>query len=344
MLVVLQRVREELVHLGDAGRDAEVDGSVTDLNDKSTNNLGVNLVGDLELLALADVGRLGDGSLQSVEGSLVESLSAGNSELNLTAGGRDDGGELLNNTGDKSKSVVLGEGGEEVLDGLVLGVDLLLELLDDGLLVGRGEGRGGQDGGELGVLLDESAESVQGIGSGVDARGLDGGSVQSSSICAINAEDGNRGLDFGRGSGSERSDGGGSEGEGSLRSGDSGGAENLCEATTGRRPDSVKKRERQNDKHRIRNHARKAEMRTRMKKVLRALEKLRKKPDAQPEEIIEIEKLIAEAYKAIDKTVKVGAMHRNTANHRKSRLARRKKAIEILRGWYVPNAEPVAAT
>lgn len=77
--------------------------------------------------------------------------------------------------------------------------------------------------------------------------------------------------------------------------------------------------------------------------VFRALEKLRKKPDAQPEEIIEIEKLIAEAYKAIDKTVQVGALHRNTGNHRKSRLARRKKAIEILRGWYVPNAEPVAA-
>ncbi|CAO1945527.1 unnamed protein product [Urochloa humidicola] len=40
----------------------------------------------------------------------------------------------------------------------------------------------------------------------------------------------------------------------------------VCEATTGRRPDSVAKRERQNEKHRIRNHARKAEMRTRMKK------------------------------------------------------------------------------
>jgi small subunit ribosomal protein S20 len=36
---------------------------------------------------------------------------------------------------------------------------------------------------------------------------------------------------------------------------------------TGRQPDSIKKRERQNDAHRIRNHARKAEMRTRMKKV-----------------------------------------------------------------------------
>ncbi|VAH79082.1 unnamed protein product [Triticum turgidum subsp. durum] len=111
---------------------------------------------------------------------------------------------------------------------------------------------------------------------------------------------------------------------------------------TGRQADSVKKRERQNDRHRIRNHARKAEMRTRMK-VFRALEKLRKKADAQPEEIIEIEKMISEAYKAIDKTVKVGAMHRNTGDHRKSRLARRKKAIEIIRGWYVPNAEPAAA-
>ncbi|KAL6845410.1 hypothetical protein ACP4OV_024905 [Aristida adscensionis] len=122
------------------------------------------------------------------------------------------------------------------------------------------------------------------------------------------------------------------------------GLEVVCEAgKTGRQPDSVKKRERQNERHRIRNHARKAEMRTRMKKVFRALEKLRKKPDAQPEEIIEIEKMISEAYKAIDKTVKVGAMHRNTGNHRKSRLARRKKAIEILRGWYVPNAEPAAA-
>ena len=45
------------------------------------------------------------------------------------------------------------------------------------------------------------------------------------------------------------------------------GLEVVCEAATGRRPDSVAKRERQNEKHRIRNHARKAEMRTRMKKV-----------------------------------------------------------------------------
>jgi hypothetical protein len=42
-MVVLQSVREELVHLGDAGRDAEVDGSVANLDDESTNNVGVDL-------------------------------------------------------------------------------------------------------------------------------------------------------------------------------------------------------------------------------------------------------------------------------------------------------------
>jgi hypothetical protein len=175
--VVLQSVREELVHLGDAGRDAEVDGSVTDLDDESTNNIRVDLVGDLELLTLADVRGLGDSSLKSVECSLVERLSAGNSELDLTTGGRDDGGELVDNTGDETKSVVLGEGGEEVLDGLVLGVDLLDELIDNGLLVGIGEGRGPQDGDKLGVLLDDGAELDESIGSGVDAGSLDGGSV-----------------------------------------------------------------------------------------------------------------------------------------------------------------------
>jgi hypothetical protein len=41
------------------------------------------LVGDLELLALADVGGLGNSSLQSVEGSLVESLDNNVSPLSL---------------------------------------------------------------------------------------------------------------------------------------------------------------------------------------------------------------------------------------------------------------------
>jgi len=75
--------------------------------------------------------------------------------------------------------------------------------------------------------------------------------------------------------------------------------------------------------------------------VLEALDVLRKKPDAQPEEVLPIETLIADAYSVIDKAVKVGTLHRNTGARRKSRLARRKKAVEIHHGWYTPS--PVTA-
>lgn len=78
--------------------------------------------------------------------------------------------------------------------------------------------------------------------------------------------------------------------------------------------------------------------------VLEALEVLVKKSDAQAEEVIPVEKLIAEAYSAIDKAVKAGTLHRNTGARRKSRLARRKKAAEIHHGWYSPAADPTAVT
>jgi small subunit ribosomal protein S20 len=75
---------------------------------------------------------------------------------------------------------------------------------------------------------------------------------------------------------------------------------------------------------------------------LEALDDLKKKPEAQFEEVLPIEKLIAEAYSVIDKAIKVGTLHRNTGARRKSRLARRKKAVEIHHGWYSP--APTAAT
>ncbi|RWW22358.1 hypothetical protein GW17_00013450 [Ensete ventricosum] len=77
--------------------------------------------------------------------------------------------------------------------------------------------------------------------------------------------------------------------------------------------------------------------------VLEALDVLRKKSDAQAEEIVTIEKLVADAYSAIDKAVQVGTLHRNTGARRKSRLARRKKAVEIHHGWYIPAAAGAAA-
>ncbi|XP_008801495.2 30S ribosomal protein S20, chloroplastic [Phoenix dactylifera] len=112
----------------------------------------------------------------------------------------------------------------------------------------------------------------------------------------------------------------------------------VCEAAPKKKADSAAKRARQAEKRRIYNKARKSEIKTRMKKVFEALDVLKKKTDAQAEEILPTEKLIAEAFSIIDKAVKVGTLHRNTGARRKSRLARRKKAVEIHHGWYTPGA------
>lgn len=73
-MVILQGVVEELVHLCDLGRDGQVDGSVADLDNETTDDFGVNLVCHLELLALADVGGLGNGGLEAGESLVVELL------------------------------------------------------------------------------------------------------------------------------------------------------------------------------------------------------------------------------------------------------------------------------
>nr|XP_016492798.1 PREDICTED: 30S ribosomal protein S20, chloroplastic-like [Nicotiana tabacum] len=114
----------------------------------------------------------------------------------------------------------------------------------------------------------------------------------------------------------------------------------VCEAAPTKKADSAAKRARQAEKRRLYNKAKKSEVKTRMKTVLEALDTLKKKTDAQSEEVLSVEKLIAEAYSAIDKAVKAGTLHRNTGARRKSRLARRKKAVAIHHGWYVP--APVA--
>lgn len=70
---------------------------------------------------------------------------------------------------------------------------------------------------------------------------------------------------------------------------------------------------------------------------------LKKKADASPEELAPIDRLMAEAYSAIDKAVVKGTLHRNTGARRKSRLARNKKAVEMQRGWYTPTPTQAAA-
>ncbi|KAJ7948687.1 30S ribosomal protein S20, chloroplastic [Quillaja saponaria] len=110
----------------------------------------------------------------------------------------------------------------------------------------------------------------------------------------------------------------------------------VCEAAPKIKADSAAKRARHAEKRRIYNKAHKSEIKTRMKKVLEELDVLRKKPEAQAEEILPIEQLIGEAFSAIDKAVKVGTLHRNIGARGNSRIARRKKTVEIHHGWYTP--------
>ncbi|KAF5730696.1 hypothetical protein HS088_TW19G00290 [Tripterygium wilfordii] len=107
--------------------------------------------------------------------------------------------------------------------------------------------------------------------------------------------------------------------------------------------DSAVKRACQAEKRRIYNKSRKSEVKTRMKKVLEALDALMTKPEPQPDEVLPIEKLIGEACSVIDKAVRVATLHRNTGARRKSQLARRKKAVEVRHGWYTPTPAATAS-
>jgi hypothetical protein len=85
-------------------------------------------------------------------------LSTGNNQLNLSPRGAHELGKLGTDTRKQVEAVVLGEGGQEVLDRVDRGARALVQLGDDGALVGRREGRGLQDRDQLGVLLQQVAE------------------------------------------------------------------------------------------------------------------------------------------------------------------------------------------
>ena len=85
--------------------------------------------------------------------------------------------ELLAHAGQDAQAVVLGQRLQEVLDGLALHAGGLLELGDDGALVGGGQRRRGQDGRQLGVLLQQAVEAGEGLGGGLEGGGLDGRGV-----------------------------------------------------------------------------------------------------------------------------------------------------------------------
>lgn len=114
--------------------------------------------------------------------------SAGDVELDLAAVGAHEGGELLSDGLQDREAVVLGEGLEEVLDEAVLvRSDVLLELRDNGLLVGRRQRGRRQQLRQLGVLLEDGGEALEGLGRGLERGRLGRGRVLSSqqavSVC-----------------------------------------------------------------------------------------------------------------------------------------------------------------
>jgi len=104
-------------------------------------------------------------------------LGASNNKLNLAAGGAHELGELGDDAGEETETVVLGQGGEEVLEGGAGSTRGLLELGNDAALVGGSQAGGAEDGDQLGVLLDDGAELLDRLGSRLEGRGLDGGRV-----------------------------------------------------------------------------------------------------------------------------------------------------------------------
>lgn len=111
-------------------------------------------------------------------------LSAGDGHLNLATGSRDNLAKLLNHAVQETQSVVLGEGVEEVLEGGTAGTGLLDELGHDGRSVGGGQSRGGEDGNQLGVLLDDGAQLGELLGGGIE-----GGSLGGRGVLKIDAKD-----------------------------------------------------------------------------------------------------------------------------------------------------------
>lgn len=129
---------------------------------------------NLQLLPLPNIPALADSSLKLLDDLPIQRRSAGDRHLHLPARGSHDDTKLLAHALEHRQPVVLGQGVEEVLDrvGLVLHGNCLLELGDDGFLVGDAEGGRGQDRLQAGVFAEGAGEVVEGFGDGVEGLRL----------------------------------------------------------------------------------------------------------------------------------------------------------------------------
>lgn len=116
--------------------------------------------------------------LSTLLSQLITHLSTGNAELDLTTVSAHQSRKLLHNSLQQAQTVVLSQGVEEVLHNVALvRAGNLVELLHDLLLVAGREDRGLEDGGQLGVLLEDLTQLGESLGDLLQRRSLGRSSV-----------------------------------------------------------------------------------------------------------------------------------------------------------------------
>ncbi|KAL6776611.1 PRPS20 [Auxenochlorella protothecoides x Auxenochlorella symbiontica] len=101
------------------------------------------------------------------------------------------------------------------------------------------------------------------------------------------------------------------------------------------------RRERTSEKARLRNKGRTSEIKTRIKKVLTAVDAAQADLPKAESDLSELAALMSEAYRVIDKGVSKGVLHKNTAARRKARIARARQNLLISAGLYkAPESTP----
>jgi small subunit ribosomal protein S20 len=88
---------------------------------------------------------------------------------------------------------------------------------------------------------------------------------------------------------------------------------------------SALKRAKIGERNRLRNKAYKSAVRTLMKKYFVAVEEYAANPSPEAKQVVDTR--MSEAYSKIDKAVKRGVFHPNNGARKKSRLAKRVKAV-----------------
>ena len=88
----------------------------------------------------------------------------------------------------------------------------------------------------------------------------------------------------------------------------------------------------QSRNERLKNKMRKSEITTRMKKVFLKAEALKAASACTDEDVGELESLISQATKAVDKAVGKGVLHKNTGARRKSRMSKYKQELRREKG------------